>query len=138
MSQMSPVDQNSDLWKAWERWRTSDDGANSLRHCVNPQHARGSLWAAFMAGWVRSNSAAVVKERPRMTPLGLWHDAVGDEPDRGLEVLLIVEGDEDIRIGWWDKELAGRRAEWVVHGPNGTTQVRALYWMPLPPPPGRK
>lgn len=67
-----------------------------------------------------------------------WVDALEAHPPHGLSVNIIPEGGERIAIGFWDKELADKAAQYVVDGPNGSHQVRALWWSHLPAPPTRK
>lgn len=70
--------------------------------------------------------------------LGLWHPTTGTDgshPDHGVEVLLIVEGDEQMRMGWWDRELANTPHQFIAYGANGTYKCRATHWahQPLKP-----
>jgi hypothetical protein len=50
------------LMKAWEKFKASDEFANSKRWAAHPEHLDGSLWALFDAGWHAGVSAAMGME----------------------------------------------------------------------------
>jgi len=49
---MTPVDKDSPLSKAFEEWKKSEDYSNSLKWAVIPEHSEGTLWNAFMRGFL--------------------------------------------------------------------------------------
>lgn len=49
---------------AWEAYRLTDEYRNTLRWAIYPEHAPGSLWAAFVAGWQADRKLAE-QERER-------------------------------------------------------------------------
>lgn len=51
MADMTPVDKDSPLWIAWERYSASEDYANTRLWALVPAYVDGSLWAAFEAGY---------------------------------------------------------------------------------------
>lgn len=56
----SPLSANHPLMLAWEAYKATDEYANTKRWASHPEHAEGSLWAAFVAGsqFVSSASTA--------------------------------------------------------------------------------
>jgi len=52
---MTQVDKKGFLWKAWIEYKETEDYKNSWRHADTEEHRDGSLWAAFVEGWGRSN-----------------------------------------------------------------------------------
>lgn len=51
MTTSAPVPANHPLMIAWKAYSASDDYANTARWAVIPEHTKGSLWAAFSAGF---------------------------------------------------------------------------------------
>ena len=49
MNTMQPCDPNSPLMKAWTKYKSTPEYANTLKWC--PTHSEGSLWAAFVEGF---------------------------------------------------------------------------------------
>ena len=47
----TPVSKDSPLWLAWEAYAATEEYANTKRWAVVPEHAEGSLWAAFERGF---------------------------------------------------------------------------------------
>lgn len=59
MSVMSPVPSSHPLMKAWLSYQETSDFANTKQWASrSPEYAQGSLWAAFMAGWIASRDRA--------------------------------------------------------------------------------
>lgn len=46
-----PCPPDSELMKAWEKYKASDDYANSLHWAAKDEYREGSMWAAFMSGF---------------------------------------------------------------------------------------
>jgi hypothetical protein len=44
--------------KAWKAYAETDDFANSKKWAAQPQHVDGSLWAAFLQGWLQATERA--------------------------------------------------------------------------------
>lgn len=59
MTAMKPVAKDSPLMKAWEAYKLTDDYANTRKWAKHDEHVDGSLWAAFMQGFL---SAAPINE----------------------------------------------------------------------------
>lgn len=59
---MTPVDPNSPLSKMWEEWKSSDDYANSRKWAMHEDHIEGSLWNAFMRGFMAGECRASTGE----------------------------------------------------------------------------
>ena len=53
MDQQTPVSQGDPLWEAWLLYEKSESYRNTRKWALHDQHVDGSLWAAFMAGWLR-------------------------------------------------------------------------------------
>lgn len=53
----APVSKDSPLWIAWCAYILSEEYANAKRWAVHPEHAQGSLWAAFLAGYAAAPDA---------------------------------------------------------------------------------
>lgn len=45
------------LIKAWDEYTRSESFTNTKKWVTNPQHAGGSLWAAFASGWEARDAA---------------------------------------------------------------------------------
>lgn len=59
MSQdMTPVPKDHPLSVAWEKYKATDDFANTKKWAIHPEHVDGSLWAAFMAGFQAASGKA--------------------------------------------------------------------------------
>lgn len=48
----TPIAKDDPLMKAWEAYKATDDFANTRHWALKEPHTEGSLWAAFMAGWL--------------------------------------------------------------------------------------
>jgi hypothetical protein len=51
MNSDTPIDKTHPLWIAWEKYKTSDEYANTRRWALVEAHVDGSLWASFCEGW---------------------------------------------------------------------------------------
>lgn len=51
MPTMTPCPANDPLMVAWSEYKNSEEYANTKRWAAKPEHADGSLWAAFEAGF---------------------------------------------------------------------------------------
>jgi hypothetical protein len=54
----TPVPADHPMMKAWKAYEATDDFANSKKWAGKPEHVDGSLWAAFVQGWVRATEQA--------------------------------------------------------------------------------
>ena len=52
MPTMTQVDKKSRLWLAWSHYLVSDEYANTRKWALHEQHVDGSLWGAFMTGFL--------------------------------------------------------------------------------------
>ncbi len=41
--------------REWEKYNKSEEYANSFRWAAHEEHRQGSMWAAFMAGFLAAN-----------------------------------------------------------------------------------
>lgn len=48
---MSPLPKNHPIMLAWDRYKSTDDYANSFRWAGHEEHRAGSMWTAFLAGF---------------------------------------------------------------------------------------
>lgn len=48
---MTTLATDDSLFVAWEKYRTTDEYANTRSWAKHDEHLDGSLWAAFMEGW---------------------------------------------------------------------------------------
>lgn len=51
MPEMTPVNQNSPLYKAWLAYQVTEEYRNTRRWALDAAHVDGSLWAAFVEGF---------------------------------------------------------------------------------------
>lgn len=51
MTAQSPLPKDHPLLNAWERFKQTEDYANSKKWAAHPEHLEGSLWALFMEGY---------------------------------------------------------------------------------------
>jgi hypothetical protein len=42
---------DSPIMLAWERYKSSQEYANSFKWAAHEEHRNGSMWAAFFEGW---------------------------------------------------------------------------------------
>ena len=54
----TPLDKEHPLMKAWEAYASGDDYANSFKWAAHEQHRKGSMWGAYMAGWIAATKRA--------------------------------------------------------------------------------
>ena len=52
MPDESPVPTDAPLMKAWETYKASEEFQNTRRWALHEEHVEGSLWAAFLEGWL--------------------------------------------------------------------------------------
>jgi len=67
MPAMTPVANDDPLLLAWNRYKDTDDYANTARWALVPEHTEGSLWAAFAAGYLSYRDAKPPPEPPKET-----------------------------------------------------------------------
>jgi hypothetical protein len=58
MGEMSAVPKGHPLIVAWDAWKQTDGFANTRKWAHVEEHLEGSLWAAFMEGWLAAERAA--------------------------------------------------------------------------------
>lgn len=68
---MAPVPADHPLMIAWKAYEATPEYENTARWVVKPEHTKGSLWAAFVAGWTARQQAEAPQTAPRdgSTPL---------------------------------------------------------------------
>lgn len=76
-----PVDKEGPLWKAWEQYIQSEAYANTKKWALHAEHVDGSLWAAFMVGWL----AGTGEERKRCADIA--HQARAGEIDSDMRAI---------------------------------------------------
>jgi hypothetical protein len=54
-SLMTPVPEGDPLRVAWDKYKATADYQNTRKWALDPDHVDGSLWAAFVAGWLARN-----------------------------------------------------------------------------------
>lgn len=52
MPESTQVPENAPLMLAWKKYRASPEFTNSLKWAQQAEHTEGSLWAAFVEGWM--------------------------------------------------------------------------------------
>lgn len=57
-SSMQACKPDDPLWLAWQHYVTTEEFANSRKWATHEEHTEGSLWGAFMAGWLAANQLA--------------------------------------------------------------------------------
>lgn len=62
MSAMTPCPKDSPLMREWENYNQSDEYANSFKWAAYEEHRKGSMWAAFMAGFLAGNPSGAKGE----------------------------------------------------------------------------
>ncbi len=55
MSAMTPTPKDSPLMREWENYTSTEEYHNSFRWAAHEEHRQGSMWAAFMAGFLAAN-----------------------------------------------------------------------------------
>jgi hypothetical protein len=58
MGEMSAVPKGHPLIVAWDAWKQTDGFAATRKWAHVEEHLEGSLWAAFMEGWLAAERAA--------------------------------------------------------------------------------
>lgn len=61
---MTQVALDAPVMAAWNRYKRSDDYANTRRWAIEPEHVDGSLWAAFETGFRLAMKAAASLPSP--------------------------------------------------------------------------
>lgn len=51
MGEMQALSKSDPRVKAWEEYQASDNYKNSFHWAAQDAHRKGSMWAAFIAGW---------------------------------------------------------------------------------------
>lgn len=152
MNAMAPCPPESPLMKAWEAYQTTDDfknsliwatalrytdagnrnfefdaAANQITNLQREQHAKGSLWAAFMQGWQAAGGVDPFKAAPSlsMTEAQIKHMA-----DRFLGWKLPENFSPDAGISF-NATFNEQTAHPMKHEPSGTnlfdaTQAAAM------------
>lgn len=52
MPTMQQLPPDAPLMLAWKAYQVTEDYANSFQWAAQEKHRAGSMWAAFMAGWL--------------------------------------------------------------------------------------
>ena len=60
MPDEAPVPAGHPLMKAWKAYAETEDFANSKKWAGDPTHVEGSLWAAFLQGWLTATERAAM------------------------------------------------------------------------------
>lgn len=58
---MAEIPVGSPLRDAWEEYKQGEDYQNTRRWALHEEHVDGSLWAAFMAGYIANGTSAVIE-----------------------------------------------------------------------------
>lgn len=95
MSTMTPVPKDHPLMVAWEKYKATEDYANTRKWALHDAYADGSLWAAFEKGW---NGAPAELEplRERVKELEAERDAATLNASRECQAKHVA----------WDKSEA--------------------------------
>jgi hypothetical protein len=56
----TPVPADHPLMKAWKAYQQTAEFANTKKWAAHPEHVDGSLWAAFMQGWLLATERAAM------------------------------------------------------------------------------
>ena len=63
MPDMTPVNHNSPLWKAWLAYHKTEAYTNTRYWAQRQDHVDGSLWAAFVAGFEAKGSDQTLRSQ---------------------------------------------------------------------------
>ena len=122
MNASSPVPADHPLMVAWNAHKATEAFANSKRWAADANHAEGSLWALFLAGWEAANGDRnyFAETALKAAPVAPW-----GEVRKGLET-----------IGIYSLKFNYRLANFTQgsHLPEGAL----LYAAPVSAPPGWK
>lgn len=83
-----PLPNDSQIMKAWEAYKATDDYANTRRWALHEAHVDGQLWAAFMVGWTARNTSpeeALLAQIRNECCVDENGDPVGAQPENGWE-----------------------------------------------------
>ena len=58
MPTMTQVPADHPLMKAWKAYEQTEEFANTKKWATHPEHVQGSLWAAFLRGWMVATERA--------------------------------------------------------------------------------
>lgn len=64
MSIQTVVPQDSLLMMAWKVYESSEDFQNTRRWALREEHVNGSLWAAFLNGWLAAGGTSLFAPPP--------------------------------------------------------------------------
>jgi hypothetical protein len=59
---MTPVKDDAPLKIAYDKWKASEEYANTKKWAAHEQHLEGSLWGAFMAGFLAATPTTPKQE----------------------------------------------------------------------------
>src|SRR6185312_13301722 len=140
----TPVSKDSPLWLAWEAYAATEEYANTKRWAVVPEHAEGSLWAAFERGFAARQPPAPIAGKAGEMPkyvreiLTHWRTRMTNMPtvsavvwlaDDRERLLARITGLAKERDAWRDFAGHQRRcadcAESVASCPIGTAMLVA-------------
>jgi len=83
MNATTPVSKDSPLWLAWEAYTATEEYANTKRWAVVPEHAEGSLWAAFERGFAaRPVSAQIAGKADEMPVVATEYESPEEVAER--------------------------------------------------------
>lgn len=71
MPAMTPEPKDSPLMKAWEAYKQTPEYANTKQWASKEEHTEGSLWAAFSAGFGKTEK--LIAERSFLFKLVVGH-----------------------------------------------------------------
>lgn len=57
MSNLTPIDPDSDVWRSWINYKNSDDFAAVEKWASHPQHRLGALWAVYAQAYADAEEA---------------------------------------------------------------------------------
>lgn len=68
MPDEAPAPKDHPMLIAWEKYKLTDEYANSFSWGRHEQHRAGSLWASFVAGWeaVQTHNAEITRATERI------------------------------------------------------------------------
>lgn len=88
MSVQQSVPENAPVMQAWKAHQKTEDYSNSLKWAVYPEHAEGSLWALFCAGY---SACAIAMARDHLMTQQ-EHDATTDAIDLSIKFAELADG----------------------------------------------
>lgn len=109
MTEQTPVPAQHPMMIAWEAYSNGPEYQNSAHWAVRPEHTKGSMWAAFVAGWRAATRRPPEEQRQSPGSDGAYRL----QYDAGWEIIRESDGAcvahfDGSDLGYDDNEAHGR------------------------------